>query len=49
MDIFFQRMADKLYGIHKIHANYGRVYCEWAGIEKEMASSLQSAGHYMNV
>lgn len=43
------RMADKLYGIHKVHANYSRVYCEWSGIEKEMADPLQSAGHYMNV
>lgn len=45
----FQKMADKLYGIHKVHANYSRVYCEWSGIEKEMADPLQSAGHYMNV
>lgn len=43
------RMADKLYGIHKIHANYGRVYNEWSGIEKDMAEPLQSASHYMNV
>lgn len=42
-------MADKLYGIHKIHANYGRVYNEWSGIEKDMAEPLQSASHYMNV
>ena len=45
----FQRMADKLYGIHKIHGNYGRVFNELSGIEKEMAEPLQSASHYMNV
>ncbi|XP_033732069.1 sorting nexin-4-like isoform X2 [Pecten maximus] len=43
------RMADKIYGIHKVHANYSRVFCEWSGIEKDMAEPLQSAGHYMNV
>ncbi|KAL5009444.1 hypothetical protein ScPMuIL_011749 [Solemya velum] len=43
------KLADRLYGIHKIHANYGRVFCEWSGIEKDMTESLHSAGHYMNV
>lgn len=43
------RMADKVYGIHKVHCNYGRVFCEWSGIEKEMAEPLNGAGHYMNV
>ena len=43
------RMADKIYGIHKVHSNYGRVFCEWSGIEKEMAEPLKSSGHYMNV
>ncbi|XP_052091043.1 sorting nexin-4-like [Mytilus californianus] len=43
------RMADKVYGIHKVHSNYGRVFCEWSGIEKEMAEPLKSCGHYMNV
>ncbi|XP_069119489.1 sorting nexin-4-like isoform X2 [Argopecten irradians] len=43
------RMADKIYGIHKVHANYSRVFCEWSGIEKDMSEPLQSAGHYMNV
>ncbi|XP_048730401.2 sorting nexin-4-like isoform X2 [Ostrea edulis] len=43
------KMADKLYGIHKIHANYSRVFGEWSGIEKEMNEPLQSAAHYMNV
>jgi sorting nexin-4 len=42
-------MADKIYGIHKVHSNYGRVFCEWSGIEKEMAEPLKSSGHYMNV
>ncbi|XP_053408760.1 sorting nexin-4-like [Mercenaria mercenaria] len=43
------RMADHQYGIHKIHANYHRVFNEWSGIEKEMSEPLQSAAHYMNV
>ena len=44
-----QRLCDKQYGLHKVHANYGRVFSEWSGIEKEMADGLQSAGHYMDV
>jgi hypothetical protein len=44
-----QRICDKVYGIHKIHSNYGRVFSEWSAIEKEMADGLQSAGHYMDV
>jgi len=44
-----QRLCDKMYGLHKVHANYGRVFSEWSGIEKEMADGLQSAGHYMDV
>ncbi|XP_060592038.1 sorting nexin-4-like [Ruditapes philippinarum] len=43
------RMADHQYGIHKLHANYHRVFNEWSGIEKDMSEPLQSAGHYMNV
>ncbi|ESO87762.1 hypothetical protein LOTGIDRAFT_234986 [Lottia gigantea] len=43
------RMADKLYGIHKVHGNYARVFGEWSCIEKDMAEPLQSAGHYMDV
>ena len=44
-----QKLVDRLYGIHKIHNNYGRVFSEWSAIEKEMADSLQTAGHYMDV
>ncbi|CAH1241292.1 SNX4 [Branchiostoma lanceolatum] len=44
-----ERLAERLYGIHKIHANYGRVFSEWSGIEKEMGDGLQSAGHFMDV
>ncbi|XP_070536510.1 sorting nexin-4-like isoform X2 [Ptychodera flava] len=43
------KLADRLYGIHKIHGNYGRVFSEWSGIEKKMGDGLQSAGHYMDV
>jgi sorting nexin-4 len=43
------RICDKLYGMYKIHANYGRVFSEWSAIETDMADGLQSAGHYMDV
>nr|CAD7443942.1 unnamed protein product [Timema bartmani] len=42
------RMAEKLYAIHKIHANYGRVFSEWSAKEKEMGDGLQKAGHYLD-
>ena len=38
-----------MYAVHKVHANYGRVYVEWAGAEREMSEGLQSAGHCMHV
>ena len=44
-----QKLVERLYGIHKIHSNYGRVFSEWSAIEKEMADGLQTAGHYMDV
>ena len=47
--LFFKRIADKSYGIHKIYANYGRVFSEWSGIDRDMADGLQTAGHYMDV
>ncbi|ELU02744.1 hypothetical protein CAPTEDRAFT_175446 [Capitella teleta] len=43
------RLADRLYGVHKLHQNYGRVFSEWSALEKDMADGLQSAGHYMDV
>ncbi|KAK3585801.1 hypothetical protein CHS0354_010582 [Potamilus streckersoni] len=43
------KLADRQYGIHKVHGNFGRVFCELSGIEKDMVDQLQSAGHYMNV
>ncbi|XP_046357377.1 sorting nexin-4-like [Haliotis cracherodii] len=43
------RICDKLYGIHKVHGNYARVFSEWSGIEKDIAEALQSSGHYMDV
>lgn len=42
-------IADKSYGIHKIHANYGRLFSELSAIDKEMGDGLQMAGHYMDV
>ena len=46
---YFQRLADREFGVHKLHANYGRVFSEWSGLEREMADGLQTAGHYMDV
>ncbi|KAE8581707.1 hypothetical protein XENTR_v10024909 [Xenopus tropicalis] len=38
------RVADRLYGVYKVHGNYGRVFSEWSAIEREMGDGLQSAG-----
>uniref|UniRef100_A0A2K6G7Z1 Sorting nexin 4 n=1 Tax=Propithecus coquereli TaxID=379532 RepID=A0A2K6G7Z1_PROCO len=43
------KVADRLYGVYKVHGNYGRVFSEWSAIEKEMGDGLQSAGHHMDV
>lgn len=38
-----------LYGLHKIHSNYGREFSEWSSVErKDMAESLQKMGHYLD-
>uniref|UniRef100_A0A8C6VR63 Sorting nexin 4 n=1 Tax=Nothobranchius furzeri TaxID=105023 RepID=A0A8C6VR63_NOTFU len=42
------RVADRVYGVYKVHGNYGRVFSEWSAIEKEMGDGLQSAGHHMD-
>jgi len=42
------RLADRVYAIHKLHANYGRVFSEWSALEKTMGDSLQKGGHYMD-
>jgi len=42
------RLADRLYAIHKLHSNYGRVFSEWSALEKAMGDGLQKAGHYMD-
>lgn len=42
-------MCDKLYGIHKVHGNYARVFSEWSGMEKDIAEHLMSSSHYMDV
>ncbi|PNF41162.1 Sorting nexin-4 [Cryptotermes secundus] len=42
------RLVERLYGIHKLHANYGRVFSEWSAKEKEMGDGLQRAGHYLD-
>uniref|UniRef100_G3Q6V3 PX domain-containing protein n=1 Tax=Gasterosteus aculeatus aculeatus TaxID=481459 RepID=G3Q6V3_GASAC len=42
------RVADRLYGVYKVHGNYGRVFSEWSAVEKEMGDGLQSAGHHMD-
>ena len=35
------RLADRLYAIHKLHSNYGRVFSEWSALEKAMGDGLQ--------
>lgn len=42
------RLADRIYAIHKLHANYGRVFSEWSALEKTIGDSLQKGGHYMD-
>uniref|UniRef100_A0A668AV78 Sorting nexin 4 n=1 Tax=Myripristis murdjan TaxID=586833 RepID=A0A668AV78_9TELE len=42
------RVADRLYGVYKVHGNYGRIFSEWSAIEREMGDGLQSAGHHMD-
>ncbi|XP_076026075.1 sorting nexin-4-like [Genypterus blacodes] len=42
------KVADRLYGVYKVHGNYGKVFSEWSAIEKEMGDGLQSAGHHMD-
>uniref|UniRef100_A0A8D9EMW2 Sorting nexin-4 n=1 Tax=Cacopsylla melanoneura TaxID=428564 RepID=A0A8D9EMW2_9HEMI len=42
------RQADRLYLLHKIHENYGKVLCEWSAIEREMGDGLQKAGHFFD-
>ncbi|XP_056157449.1 sorting nexin-4-like [Lampris incognitus] len=42
------KVADRLYGVYKVHGNYGRVFSEWSVIEREMGDGLQSAGHHMD-
>nr|XP_023023052.1 sorting nexin-4-like [Leptinotarsa decemlineata]XP_023023053.1 sorting nexin-4-like [Leptinotarsa decemlineata] len=42
------RVAEKQYNVHKLHANYGRVFSEWSVIEKEMGDALQKTGHYLD-
>jgi len=38
-------MVERLYAIHKLHANYGRVFSEWSAKEKEMGDGLQVFPH----
>ncbi|XP_049820142.1 sorting nexin-4 [Aethina tumida] len=42
------RVAEKQYTVHKLHANYGRVFSEWSVIEKDMGDALQKTGHYLD-
>ena len=43
------KTTEHLYGVHKIHSNYGREFSEWSLIErKDMADGLQKVGHYMD-
>lgn len=42
------RVAEKQYTVHKLHANYGRVFSEWSVIEKDLGDALQKTGHYLD-
>ncbi|CAG9764351.1 unnamed protein product [Ceutorhynchus assimilis] len=42
------RVAEKEFTVHKLHANYGRVFSEWSVIENEMGDALQKTGHYLD-
>jgi sorting nexin-4 len=35
------RMLERLHSLHKLHANYGRVFSEWSAIEKDMGDGIQ--------
>jgi sorting nexin-4 len=35
------RVAEKQYNVHKLHANYGRVFSEWSVVERDMGDALQ--------
>ena len=30
------KLAERFYAVHKLHANYGRVFSEWSAVEKNM-------------
>lgn len=43
------KTTEHLYGVHKIHTNYGREFSEWSSVErKDMAEGLQKMGHYLD-
>ncbi|KAJ3627549.1 hypothetical protein MTP99_014919 [Tenebrio molitor] len=42
------RVAEKQYNVHKLHANYGRVFSEWSVVERDMGDALQKTGHYLD-
>jgi len=43
------KLIDRAYGIHKLHANYSRVFGEWSSFEKPMSEGLVKVAHLMNV
>ncbi|XP_050312323.1 sorting nexin-4-like [Anthonomus grandis grandis] len=43
------RVAERTYAVHKLHANYGRVFSEWSASERDATGdSLQRIGHYLD-
>lgn len=42
------KVAEKQYTVHKLNANYGRVFSEWSANEKEMGDAFQRTGHYLD-
>lgn len=43
------KLADRVYGLHQLHLNYGRVLSEWSRLERNAhGDELQKAGQFMD-
>jgi len=43
------KATEHLYGVHKIHVNYGREFSEWSSLERQdLADGLQKIGQYLD-
>lgn len=44
------KLAERVFVIHKLHANYGRVFSEWSVFEKTMGDGkILELGCFLNV